>query len=289
MSPESPKHKSFLRQSTCSVQAINKMYSKRRVRAYPNPGVFIINGHKSEFSPRRNQRKSLCHQGLRLLKHIHTHFIYSASVHTKRRSPFITNIRLCVKSAYGDQDTSWLTEESSLFPPRATDLSLLQSAQTCSVTHPAPEVLTLGTKRPKCEANHSPHLTPGLRISEAIPSLQNVPPWHSQGQINFMCRVSLPASMMIQTLAALKHSDKLPYGTRDRETAYAKEVQYGRRSINTPRQCTHTDKTQSDKISQKLRRKQMIRISNAKAIKLVKSSLLRPRRQYICTPNLDTA
>jgi hypothetical protein len=69
--------------------------------------------------------------------------------------------------------------------------------------------------------------------------------------------------------------------------------QYGRRSINTPRQCTHTDKTQSrtgtDKISQKLRRKHMIRIINANAIKLVKSSLLRPRRQYSCTPNLDTA
>lgn len=112
MSPESPKHKSFLRQPTCSVQAINKMSSKRRIRTYPNPGVFIINEHKSEFSP-RSQRKSLCHQGLHILKHIHKHFIYSASVHTKRRSPFITNIRLCVKSAYGDQDTSWLIEELS--------------------------------------------------------------------------------------------------------------------------------------------------------------------------------
>jgi len=130
-----------------------------------------------------------------------------------------------------------------LFPPRAIDLSLLQSAQTCSVTHPAPEGLTLGIKRPKCEANHSPHLTLGLRISGVIPSLPNVPPWRSQGQINFMCRVSFPASMVIQTLAALKYSDKLPYGTRNRETAYAnaivRKAQYGRRSTNTPRQCTH--------------------------------------------------
>lgn len=125
-----------------------------------------------------------------------------------------------------------------------------------------------------------------------------MPSWRSQGQITVTCRVSFPASMVSQKLEALKHSDKLPDGTRDRDAAYAnaavRKVQYGRRSINTPRQCKRTDKTQSrtrkDKISQKLRRKYVIRISNAKAIiKLVKSSLLRPRRQYSCSPNLETA
>jgi len=59
----------------------------------------------------------------------------------------------------------------------------------------------------------------------------------------------------------------LRYCTRDREEGYAnatvRKVQYGRRSNNTPRQCKHTDKTQSrnrtHKISQKLRRKYVIR------------------------------
>jgi hypothetical protein len=36
-----------------------------------------------------------------------------------------------------------------------------------------------------------------------------------------MCRVSFPASKVIQNIAALKHSDKFPFGTHDREAAYA--------------------------------------------------------------------
>jgi hypothetical protein len=140
MSPAPPEHNhKFLLQSTCSVQA----------RTYPNPGVFTISESKSKFSPRRGQQMSLWHQGLRRLKHVHKHRIYSASVHTKRRSPFITNIRLRVKwPGYGLADRGTV----ALFPPRAIDLSLLQSVQTGPVAHPLSCLTCTVSSYPGCKA-----------------------------------------------------------------------------------------------------------------------------------------
>ena len=46
---------------------------------------------------------------------------------------------------------------------------------------------SVGLRRPRNEAGHSPHLQPKLRMSEATPPIPLMVLWREQGQMNISC------------------------------------------------------------------------------------------------------